>query len=755
MNVEANLAPARPATLRPDRDSRSGWGFEFLESKLHPPWTRPGIVARTGLVDRLAASTEPVVCLVAPPGYGKSTLLAQWAERRGGRVAWVSVDRRDNDPVVLLSYLAVVLDRIEPVDPAVFKALAAPGVSVMATVLPRFASWLGNLTEPVFLVLDHVEALGNRECLDVVAELSLRFPQGSQLAMASRSLPRLPMALLQAQGRMLEIGAAELAMDGWEARALLEGAGVQVDEADTSELIKRTEGWPVGLYLAALALRAGVAVSAFRGDDRLLADYLQSELLARVPPKWKSFLTRSAVLERMSGPLCDAVLARTGSGRMLADLEQSNLLLVALDRHRGWYRYHHLLHELLQAELERREPELTRELHARAAVWCEANGLPEMAIDHAQAAGDADRVARLVAALAQPAYAAGRAETARHWLAWFEDRNLVERYPAVAVLGTWLHALAGRPAAAERCAAAAERGSTDSKLADGSTVESWVALGRCLLCRNGAGQMRADAQTALDGLAPGSTWRAPALLMEGVSYLLDGQPDRADSILAHAVDVAVEDRAMPAAITALGERALVAIGRGEWDEATALVDRAFEIVRAGRLDDYPHTALVQAVASRTALRRGDGPGAREHLARVARLRPLLTYGLSFFAVQTLLELGRACLSLDDAAGARTALRQAHDVLRQRPDLGDLPRQVRELQDMLETARGAGAGATSLTTAELRLLPLLSTHLSFREIGERLYVSPHTVKTQAISVYRKLGVSSRSGAIERVREIGLL
>jgi LuxR family transcriptional regulator, maltose regulon positive regulatory protein len=178
-------------------------------------------------------------------------------------------------------------------------------------------------------------------------------------------------------------------------------------------------------------------------------------------------------------------------------------------------------------------------------------------------------------------------------------------------------------------------------------------------------------------------------------------------------------------------------------------------MRAGRLDDYPQTALVHAVAARTALVRGDGPRAREHLARVARLRPLLTYGLSFFAVQTLLELGRACLALDDAAGARTALRQARDVLRQRPDLGDLPAQARELEAALETAGGARAGASSLTTAELRLLPLLTTHLSFREIGERLYVSRHTVKTQAISVYRKLGVSSRSQVVDHAREIGLL
>jgi LuxR family maltose regulon positive regulatory protein len=722
---------------------------------LHPPWTRSGIVPRTALVDRLAAVTEPVVCLVAPPGYGKTTVAAQWAERKGGRVAWVALDRRDNDPVVLLSYVAVALDRFEPVDPAVFEALATPGVSIMTTVLPRFSSWVSTLTEPVSLFLDHVEALANPECLDAVAELSLRLPPGSQVVLASRSAPRLPVALLQAQGRMREVGAVALAMDKAEARALLEGAGVKVSEADTAALIDRTEGWPVGLYLAALALREGVDVPAFRGDDRLLAGYLESELLARISRDRVSFLTRSAVLERMSGPLCDAVLARSGSSQLLASLERSNLLLVALDRHRGWYRYHNLFRELLAAELDRREPELIGHLHARAAAWCEANGLPEMAVAHAQAAGDEDGVARLVTALGRPVYAAGRVETVRRWLAWFEDRGLLERYPTVAALGAFLHALLGRPAAAERSLAAAERGGAGGQVADGSTVASWVALARAFLCREGVERMRADALAALDGLAPGSSFRGTALLVEGVAWLLDGRPDRADPVLADAVEVAVQDGALPAAATALGERAVVAAARRDWDAAAALADQALGIVRAGRLDGYAHSAFVNAVAARTALHRGDGPAAREHLARAARLRPLLTYGLSFLAVQTLLELARAYLALDDPAGARAALRQARDVLQQRPDLGDLPAQVRELEAVLERAGGAGGGASSLTTAELRLLPLLSTHLSFREIGERLFVSRHTIKTQAISVYRKLGVSSRGEAVERVQELGLL
>ena len=178
-------------------------------------------------------------------------------------------------------------------------------------------------------------------------------------------------------------------------------------------------------------------------------------------------------------------------------------------------------------------------------------------------------------------------------------------------------------------------------------------------------------------------------------------------------------------------------------------------MRDGHLDDYVSSPLVYAVSARTALHRGDLPRAQQHLARAARLRPLLTHSLPTYAVQALLELARAYLTLNDATGARAVLGQARDVLRLRPDLGILPSQVEELRSRLDTARAALPGSSSLSAAELRLLPLLSTHLSFREIGERLYISQNTVKTQAISVYRKVGVSSRSEAVLRLREIGLL
>jgi LuxR family maltose regulon positive regulatory protein len=716
-------------------------------------------VPRIGLVERLLASDGvPVVCLVAPAGYGKTTLLAQWTQRTAHRVGWVSVDERDNDPAVLLTYIAVALDRVEPIDPRVVSGLAGPAASIVGAV-PRLAAAMAAMTGPVALVLDHLEVLENQACLDLVAELAAQLPPGAQLLVASRARPPLPVGLLRGQGRMVELGVAELAMDDQEARALLEGAGVGLDDAEVKELIGRTEGWPVGLYLAALALKAGgpqaTGRSMFTGADRFVADYLRSELLGSLPPELVAFLTRTAVLEGMSGPLCDAVLDTTGSSDVLASLEASNLLLVPLDRQRRWYRYHHLFHEQLTAELDRREPELVPELHARAASWCEANGLPESAIDHAQAAGDTDRVARLVWQLALPAYGAGRVDTTRRWFGWFEDQGLLGRYPPVAVLGAWLQALVGEPAAAERWADAAAQQEPDAgTLPDGSTVQSYLALLRALLCRDGLDRMLADTQAALAELSPASQWRPTAQLLEGICYLLADQADRAEPILAHAAEVATEADALPAAAIGLAERSLVAMRHQDWKHAATLAKQAADVVRAGRLDGYVASALVHAVAARVAVHQGDIPQAQQQLARATRLRPLLTYALPYLAVQTLLELGRACLALDDAAGVRVVLRQARDVLRRRPDLGILPSQVEELWSKLNISRGGIVGVSSLTAAELRLLPLLSTHLSLIEIGERLYVSRHTVKTQAISVYRKLGVSSRSQAVQRLQELAL-
>jgi LuxR family maltose regulon positive regulatory protein len=431
-------SPGTPAT---QSDATRWFGPSFLleESKLRPPSPRPGTVRRTALLDRLRTSPDlPVVSIVAPPGYGKSALLSQWAEETPRRVAWVSLEAEDNDPAVLMAYIAAALDRAQPIDADILRTRAPPGMSVAATVARRIAATMSGMVDPVALVLDHTELLYNHQCRDAIAELALHIPPIGKLVLASRGLPPVPTASLRARGAVVEIGADDLAMDESEARLLLEGAGVELADTELAALVRHTEGWPVGLYLGALASKADgrrpAAGLAFSGDDRLMADYLRTELLSRVPRGGVSFLTRTSVLERMCGPLCDAVVDGTPSGRLLEALEGSNLLLVPLDRTREWYRYHKLFQQLLRAELGQREAGAVTQLHSRAA-WYESNGLPEMAITHAQAAGDADQVARLVTACMLAAYAGGRLETVDRWFQWFDDHDLIENYPSVAVLG--------------------------------------------------------------------------------------------------------------------------------------------------------------------------------------------------------------------------------------------------------------------------------------------------------------------------------
>jgi LuxR family maltose regulon positive regulatory protein len=569
----------------------------------------------------------------------------------------------------------------------------------------------------------------------------------------------LPVSRLRPQGRIIEIGADDLAMSDREAAALLSGAGVDAGSHDVNALVQRTEGWPAGLYLAALAMRAGSprteAGFSVTGDDRFVGDYLRSELLDRVSPAEVAFLTRTSILDRMCGGLCDAVVGRSGSGRTLEQLESRNLLVVPLDRRREWYRYHNLFRELLHAELRRREPELVDRLHSKAAQWYEANAAPEAAIDHAKAAGDAGRVARLVLNVMQPVWASGRIETVLKWIEWLEDRTEVEYYSGIAAHAALILALLGRPGDAERWAVAAERDPDTGTLPDGNTMAATLAYLQALQCRHGVAQMRRDAQLAMTGLSPASPYRATMLHTQGVSYLLDGDLDRADPLLAHAFDVATSAGAVPFLPVVLAERGIAAIMRDDWYQADAFADQAMAFVQDGSLDRYWTSGLTYTFVARCAMHRGDLERARTYVARAARLRPLLSYALPVVSAQTLLELARCYIGLGDIGGARAVLRQAHDIFQQRPGLGDLPRQAAELRTRLNSDSAAIHGASSLTTAELRLLPLLSTHLTLGEIGERLHVTRNTVKTQAIAIYRKFGVSSRRSAISRMHELGLL
>jgi LuxR family maltose regulon positive regulatory protein len=488
-----------------------------------------------------------------------------------------------------------------------------------------------------------------------------------------------------------------------------------------------------------------------------MADYLRSEYLGKLRPGALRFLRRTSVLERMCGSLCDAVLDDQGSARELDKIERSNLFLVPLDHKREWHRYHHLFRDLLQRELVEHEPHLLGPLHTRAANWYELHGDPESALEHALAAGDLDRVAALIIEIALPSYYGGRIASVERWLLPFDDAALLERHPAVALQGGWIHALSGRPADAGRWLEAAERGTFKGTLPDGCTsLRPWIAVLRAALCRDGAYQMLADAETGLAGLPQESLMRPAALLLLGSAHVLLGENERGDAFLRSAAAEAERLGATDTRMVALSQRSLIASARDDPAAAQSLALQAQELVDHDHVDEYVTSAIALAVAARAALRHGHWDHARAHLEEAERLRPLLAQGLfPWLSLQAQLELARSYLALGDAR-ARALIGEIRDLVHSHPHLGVLADQVEALESEFESTPEHGSGtAVGLTGAELRLLPLLSTHLSFREIGEELFVSRNTIKTQAISVYRKLGVSSRSDAIDRAATLGLV
>jgi LuxR family maltose regulon positive regulatory protein len=351
----------------------------------------------------------------------------------------------------------------------------------------------------------------------------------------------------------------------------------------------------------------------------------------------------------------------------------------------------------------------------------------------------------------------GRITTLQRWFRWLEDRGAIEGHPMLAVQAAFLFWTTGPPAEAERWADVVDRWQNqDAARPDDPPAEATAAALRASLCRRGVEQMRADADEAVRRLAEVNFVAPVAPLMQGVARVLCGDLDGGDACLEDAASIGEEVGAHEILATTLCERSLVAIVRGDWGRAEGLAGQARAVLRRAGLEDSWAMLLVCVVQARSALHRGDAPAARQELVSAQRVRPLLTYALPYFAVQARIELTRVHFALGDLAGARTLMREIDDVLKRRPGLGTLVGEAGALRAQLAKVRGSSVpGASALTAAELRLLPLLSTHLSFAEIGAELFLSPNTAKTHAVSIYRKLHAGTRGQAVSRARELGLL
>jgi LuxR family transcriptional regulator, maltose regulon positive regulatory protein len=730
-------------------------GRLLLDAKFSVPQPRPGAVSRTKLIETARSSDCRVVGVTAPAGYGKSTFLAQWARAEDRRVSWVSLDRIDDDPAMLLVSLAAAYGRADPGCADLAADMRGPGMSVLGRAAPRLASVLSTSPVPFVLMLDDLHELQSPGCHDALGVVISGIPRGSQLVAASRSeQPHLPR--LRALGEALEFGPGDLALDAAGARQIFANAKVSLTPERAAAVTERTEGWPAGLHLAALIIKDSRGHAwTVTGDDRYVADYLYREALTRQPEDTQRFLRRTAVLDQLSGPLCDAVLASSGAAGQLRRLEAASLFVIPLDRRRQWYRYHALFREFLLGELGRAEPGLMMTLHRRAADWYEAHGSPALALEHLLNTTDWDRSMRLANQLAQPVYMAGQITTTQRWLRAIGDAN-IERYPPLAVNRCWETVLTGDTAGAQRWAAFLDAASFDGVPADGSaSFESARAMVRAAMCASGPEAMMADAAFAVAQEFAWSPWRAEALWLLGEAHLLAGHPDQARAVLAEASAAATTTGNADTIVICESELALLATDRGQWPAAASRLERALATIDEHRLHDYVSCLLAFAGAARLAVHRGDLTEARRQLARAMRARPSATYVFPFVAVRLRLQLAKVCFSISEVVSARQLLRETDDILTHRPALGTLTGEVEEFRRVLASSAAGVTGRAALTPAELRLLPYLQTHLTASGIAERLFVSSHTVKAEVKSIYRKLGVSSRHEAVQKATAVGLL
>jgi LuxR family transcriptional regulator, maltose regulon positive regulatory protein len=447
----------------------------LLESKYRVPSGRVGDVARPRLAERLEATSHRALTLVsAPAGFGKTTILANWlaaAPVDGPPVAWVSLDDRDNDPALFWTYVVTALQTAAPGVGAAALALLQSPQTAPEAVVESVLNDLDRHPTDLLLVLDDYHLIEASEIHASMAFLLEHQPPRLHLVIASRSDPALALAGLRAHGQLVEVRAADLRFTAEEAAAYLNGPmGLTLTEGDLAALDRRTEGWIAALQLAALSMQGredpSAFIAGFAGDDRYIVDYLAEEVLSRQSADVRDFLLETAILDRLSGPLCDAVTGRPGGRAMLVALERANLFLVPLDDRRQWWRYHHLFADVLQAHLLEERPDLGPELHGRASVWFERDGDTSAAVRHAMAARDVDRAADLME-LAIPTLSRERREAELHrWVLSLPDEVVSVR----PVLGV---AFVGALALESKFETVAERLDVVERSVRGSPSDPW------------------------------------------------------------------------------------------------------------------------------------------------------------------------------------------------------------------------------------------------------------------------------------------
>ncbi|MDA0182202.1 LuxR C-terminal-related transcriptional regulator [Solirubrobacter phytolaccae] len=739
--------------------------FVAIRTKLLVPELRGEQAGRLGLVRVLEAGRARRLTLVAAPtGFGKTTMLAAWAAVSPARFAWVSLDEADDEPTRFWSYVVAALEGAAPEfsgTPA--RRLRAPGVQVADEVLPALVNALGPATTPLVLVLDDYHLIADATIHEDVGYLLERLGPGVHVVLAGQADPPLKLGRLRARGELNELRVQQLRFSDEEATALLNGQhGLKLAPEQIAAVQHRTEGWVAGLNLVALSLRDAAdregLMARMPVGDRFLADYLWEEVAAHQTPDTRAFLMRTSVLERLSGPLCDAVANGTDSAQRLLALERGNLFVVPLDAERRWYRYHHMFRAMLRRQLERQEPDAVADLHRRASAWFADQGDLAGVIDHALLAGDAHVAADALQRHWLDLYSDGWANSALGWIDRL-PRTTLNEYPRLSLARAGIARAMGRLDEVEPWLtrvehAAAEEGDETAR----RDLRAGLARQRSMLAL-----VQADVGGAvrLGRLAiaerPPDSPEAPAdSYFLGICLFWTGATAEAEQRLRAYLDVTAPGEQDVRRVFAMALLATAHARRGELDAAQRLVEASLATTDRRGLGEHPPTEQTHVAAGIVAFQRDAYERAEEHLEHAATLAR--RGGDRLEIAHALLWLGRARARSGDGPGAGDALTAARIQLRgaRVPSLVELERVLEhEIRSAPAAPESEAVDDELLSAAELRVLELLPSDLTYREIADRLYLSLNTVRTHGQRIRRKLGTSTRDEAVSAARRLGLL
>jgi LuxR family maltose regulon positive regulatory protein len=712
------------------------------------------LVRRARVIEALSRSTGiRAVCMQAPGGFGKSTLMAQWLADDPRPTLWLAVRPEAPDAGWIARALMDALAEAHLLERRVALPLSVDPITWTAGVLPAVEAALSAIVSPVVVVVDDAGEIDGAAWESLLGTIVRCLPPGSQLVLATRGAVPKPLRRLRSDQALLTLGPDQLALDAIEGAEVLRNHAIEVPDATLLALLEETEGWPVAFYLAALALRSRPRVAVRRESlalDQALADYLRDEILDRLPPADAQFLLRASVLTYLDESTCDAVTGTETSLARLRRLAGANHLLVPVDALSNRFRMHALLAEFLSDELRMTDPGAWRAAHAAASALREEAGDLDAAAHHAKLAGDDIALGALLWRQAGRVLASSQAAVLRRWLDGVPDER-VSRVCELALCAGWLASHEGDMARMEHMAVTAEA----LCARQGGARSRDVGLLKATIGAEGLGQIESAAVAFIAASDSDEVWLTLAHFLHGVSLVLRGEVEQGLAALdrGHRLARALGLPVMQSHCLAAQADAWLAVG--EPARAMPLIRGARTVIAEHRLDLIATTAPVFTTSAVGYLAEGRPGDAQKEAMRALRQSSMIRSIAPWYAVQGRVTLAEVFLALGDLDRAKALLDEA-DAFR-----GPATRSV-VLDEAYERARqrvtrsGAlSAGVEVLTAAEVRVVQYLPTHLSFPQIAQELTLSPHTVKSQAMSAYRKLGAHTRGEAIRRAREIGLL